>query len=207
MSVKQKLLEWLGVKTIDANLVCLDAFSSSQLGSKIWLADRLEQCLDKIDPPVAGYKIWIYGGWYGITNLVLRIRERVPIEFVRSIDRDPDCEYIADRINKLWEWQGWQFKAQTGDVNTVAFPRDNPHIIINTSVEHMGTGPWWDTIPEGTIVVLQGSDLPHDDHVAVVRDLEQFKQLFPMTEVLYEGTMTFNYPTGDMSRFMLIGKR
>jgi hypothetical protein len=205
--MKKKLLKWLGIEVTNDNLVNLDAFSSSQVGSKIWLCDRLEQTLASIEPPVAGYKIWIYGGWYGITNLFLRVRERVPIEFVRSIDRDPSCEYIADKINKFWEWQGWQFKAQTGDVNTVSFTRDNPHIVINTSVEHMGPGPWYDMIPAGTIVVLQASDLPHDDHTAVVRDLEEFKTLFPMTETLYEGKMTFNYPTGDMSRFMLIGKR
>lgn len=200
--MKKKLLKWLGIEVVD-----LDAFSSSQTGSKIWLVDRLEGVLKDITPPVGGYKIWIYGGWYGLTNFILRVRGFIPVEFVRSIDRDPSCESIADRINKFWEWQGWQFKAQTGDVNGVAFLRDNPHIVINTSVEHMGKGVWWDSIPKGTIVALQGSDLPHKDHVEPISSVEQLKALFPMTEVLYEGKIEFNYPDSSMSRIMVIGIR
>jgi hypothetical protein len=198
--MKKKLLKWLGIEVVD-----LDAFSSGQVGSKIWLADRLEGALRDITAPVSGYKIWIYGGWYGLANFIIRVRGQIPIEFVRSIDQDPDCEPVADRINKFWEWQGWQFKAQTGNANTVQFIRDNPHIVINTSIEHMEQHTWFNNIPDGTICVLQVCDLPHKDHVAVIKDLDEFKRQFPLKEVLYEGKMTFNYPTGDMSRLMIIG--
>ena len=98
--MKKKLLKWLGIEVVD-----LDAFSSSQTGSKIWLVDRLEGALRDITAPVAGYKIWIYGGWYGLTNFILRVRGNIPVEFVRSIDRDPTCEPIADRINSYRDWE------------------------------------------------------------------------------------------------------
>jgi len=210
--MKKKLRKFLGAllfgsaspTTHDVNL---DAFSSSQIGSKIWLADRLEEVLAQLTAPVGGYKIWIYGGWYGITNFIIRVRARIPVEFVRSIDQDPTCEPIADKINKFWEWQGWQFKAQTGDANGVLYVRDNPHIVINSSIEHMEQHTWFNNIPENTICVLQVCDLPHEDHVAVIRDLDEFKRQFPLKEVLYEGKMTFNYPTGDMSRLMIIGPK
>ncbi len=210
--MKKKLRKFLGAllfgsaspTTHDVNL---DAFSSSQIGSKVWLADRLEEVLAQLTAPVGGYKIWIYGGWYGITNFIIRVRARIPVEFVRSIDKDPTCEPIADKINKFWEWQGWQFKAQTGDANGVLYVRDNPHIVINSSIEHMEQHTWFNNIPEDTICVLQVCDLPHEAHVAVIRDLDEFKRQFPLKEVLYEGKMTFNYPTGDMSRLMIIGPK
>lgn len=185
--------------------VDLDSFASSQIGSKLWLIERLEECLATIQAPTAGYKIWLYGGWYGVTNLLMRVRGVIPVELVRSIDRDPAVEPIADRINKFWEWQDWQFKAITGDVNEVNYSQDNPHIIINSSVEHMGPGPWFDRIPKGTIVVVQGSDLPHDDHVRRILTIDELRSACPMDRELYSGSITFNYPGLELKRFMIIG--
>jgi len=185
--------------------VDVDAFSSSQVGSKLWLTERLEECLADIQPPAAGYKVWIYGGWYGITNFIMRTRGVIPVEYVRCIDRDPTCEPIADRINKFWEWKDRQFKAITGDVNEVNYSQDNPHIVINSSVEHMGPGQWFDMIPKGTIVVVQGSDLPHPDHVRRILSVDELRSACPISKELYSGTITFNYPKLSFTRYMIIG--
>jgi hypothetical protein len=193
------------IKKLKGPYVDLDAFSSSQIASKAWLAERLESAIEQLEPPLGGFRVWVYGGWYGITNLMLRARGVVPIRYVRSIDQDPDCEQIADRINKFWEIQQWQFKAQTADVDHVTFQMDPPHMIINTSTEHMKSKQWFDNITAGTIVVLQGSDLPHDDHVAVYNSLEEFCDAFPVKTELYRGAIEFNYPTHSFRRWMVIG--
>lgn len=193
------------IKKLKGPYVDLDAFSSSQIASKAWLAERLESAIEKLPPPPMGFRIWIYGGWYGITNLILRVRGVIPIEYVRSIDVDPDCEIVADKINKFWEIQKWQFKAQTADVNAVTFKTDPPHIVINTSTEHMESTQWFNNITANTIVVLQGSDLPHDDHVAVYSSLEDFCSAFPLKVELYRGAIEFNYPTHSFRRWMVIG--
>lgn len=193
------------VKKLRGPYVDLDAFSSSQIASKAWLAERLESALEQLEPPAAGFRVWIYGGWYGVTNLMLRIRGVIPIEFVRSLDRDPECEIVADKINKFWEIQQWQFKAQTADVNAVTFQMDPPHIIINSSTEHMESKQWFHNILPNTIVAIQGSDLPHDDHVAVYNSLEEFCKAFPVKTELYRGAIEFNYPTHSFRRWMLIG--
>jgi hypothetical protein len=193
------------IRKLKGPYVDLDAFSSSQIASKAWLAERLESALEPIEPPAGGFRVWIYGGWYGITNLVLRVRGVLPIAYVRSIDVDPDCETVADKINKFWEIQQWAFKALTADVNRVAFELDPPHMIINTSTEHMTSRAWFDNIVSGTIVALQGSDLPHDDHVAVYDNLEAFAAAFPLSNELYRGAIEFNYPTHSFRRWMVIG--
>jgi hypothetical protein len=41
----------------------------------------------------------------------------------------------------------------------------------------------------------------------VIDNLDEFKRQFPLKEVLYEGKLTFNYPTGEMSRLMIIGPK
>jgi hypothetical protein len=199
----KQLRDWFNKPRVD-----LTAFSSSQVASKIWLVEHLEECLATFQMPEKGYRIWILGGWYGITNFILRCRANVPVEYVRSVDRDPSCESIADRINKLWEWQGWQFKAQTANANNLAYDvAEPPHIVINTSVEHMECLDWYHRIPGNTICCFQGSDLPHDQHVNVVQGIQQLKDLLPLREVWYEGECQFNYPDSSFKRSMIIGMK
>lgn len=186
--------------------VNLDAFSSSQWASKQWLIERLEECLEgRYSPPEQGYRIWILGGWYGITNLILRTRAVIPVDHVRSIDIDPECQPIADRVNKLWEWQDWQFKAHTADVNKLSYESETPHIVINTSVEHIESDQWFKNIPRGMIVCLQATDQQHDDHVRAYKDSSQLLDTFPMSECLYEGSVTFSYPNQTFKRHLIIG--
>lgn len=186
--------------------VNLDAFSSSQVASKIWLVERLEDVLEKqYAPPELGYRIWILAGWYGLTNLILRTRAVIPVQFVRSLDMDPECQVVADRVNKFWEWQGWQFKAQTCDVNKLDYSVDTPHIVINTSVEHIESDQWFHNIPKGMIVVLQANNMTHDDHVRSYADSADLLKTFPLAECHYEGSIEFSYPNQTFKRHMIIG--
>jgi hypothetical protein len=176
-----------------------DAFSSGQIGSKLWLCEQLEDCFADIDT------VWIYGGWYGVTAFLLRSRNNLPIKQIRSMDVDPACEPIADMINENWVYQDWQFKAVTQDCNTIV-PAD-VDLIINTSTEHFDNLDWWDNIPMGTMVALQGADMIHDDHVYEFNNLNQFANTFPLTTTLYRGSKKFQYPTWNFTRFMIIGEK
>ena len=180
-----------------------DSFSSSQIQSKIWLVEELEKC--QLD--AKKQRIWILAGWYGLTNFIIRTRGRIPILEVRSFDSDPECEPIADKINNLWEWQQWQFKAHTADVNELEYKWPFPDIVINTSVEHMESDRWWDLIPAGTLVALQACDLDHDEHTADFKNLQDLVDKYPMTFELFTGTKVFDYGSKRMSRFMLIGRK
>jgi hypothetical protein len=201
----KQLLNWF--KGLSAPKVNLDAFASGQVGSKLWMISELETCLNSFkDTPKKGYRIWILAGWYGVTNLLLRARSIIPVDHVYSIDLDPTCQTIADKVNKFWEWQAWQFKAHTADANGLVYTKDNcPHIVINSSVEHFESRVWFDRIPKGTLVVLQACDLAHDTHVSEYKSKDDLLNAYQLSEVLYDGTMVFAYPNGDMQRFMVIG--
>ena len=133
-----------------------DAFSSGQISSKIWLCEELEKT--KWSSELTA----IYGGWYGVTAFLLLSRDKFKVKKIRSYDVDPSCEPMADLINENWVWQDWKFKAQSDDCNYIKPTAD---LIINTSTEHFDTKQWFENIPFGTRVVLQGNNMKHDDHI------------------------------------------
>jgi hypothetical protein len=174
-----------------------DAFSSGQISSKIWLCEELEQLFESAD------NIWIYGGWYGVTAFLLNSRGNMRIGQIRSYDVDPACEAVADMINENWVIDNWKFKAYTQDCNLLDC--NVPDLVINTSTEHFESSNWWNNIPQGTVVALQGNNMIHDDHHVHSTSLKEFLAQFPVTEQLYAGQKEFVYPDWRFTRFMLIG--
>lgn len=175
-----------------------DAFSSGQIGSKIWLCEELEKT------KWTSNETWIYAGWYGITGFLLLSREKFKVHKIRSFDIDPSCQPIADKINEFYVWQEWKFKAETADCDKMIPTAD---LIINTSTEHFETKQWFDNIPYGTKVILQGNNMEHDDHVIYSETLKDFINHYPISKIKYSGQMDFNYPSWSFSRFMIIGEK
>lgn len=176
-----------------------DAFSSGQIGSKIWLCEELEQ---------TGWNsnfAYIYGGWYGITAFLLLSRGKFKVNKIRSLDIDPSCEAVADMLNENWVYQEWKFKALTQDCNN--FQGQYGDLIINTSTEHFDNKDWFDKIPSGTRVVLQGNNMPHDDHIVHSHSLEDFVNEYPLADYVFQGQKEFFYPDWSFTRYMVIGTK
>lgn len=176
-----------------------DAFSNGQMDSKLWLCRELEN-LDW-DSKLTR----IYAGWYGITGFLLLSREKFMVDRIESYDVDPACETVADMINENWVIKEWKFKAYTRDCNTVL--SGDPDLIINTSTEHFDSMNWFNNIPKGTRVILQGNDMPHDDHVVHSATLDDFIDHYPLTSIDYYGSLDFVYPDSQFTRYMIIGTK
>jgi len=176
-----------------------DAFSSGQIGSKLWLCEELEKLNWNSE------LTYIYGGWYGITAFLLLSRGNFQVNRIQSFDADPSCEAVADMINENWVWQDWKFKAFTQDCDKCV--KGNPDLIINTSTEHFETMDWFNNISAGTRVILQGNNMLHEDHTVHSANLEEFKKLYPLTVYNFEGAKTFDYPDWSFTRFMIIGEK
>jgi len=97
---------------------------------------------------------------------------------------------------------GYYDPKQAGVWNTFGNRKiGNVNLVINTSCEHMDNR-WFNNLPDGTLVVLQTNDyFDNPQHVNCVRDLEQAKYRYPMSELLYDGYLV----TELYTRFMLIG--
>lgn len=174
-----------------------DAFSSGQIGSKLWLCEELENLNWR------SIVTHVYGGWIGVLPFLLLSRGKFVVDRIESYDIDPTCQLVADAINENWVWQNWKFKARTADCNTLI--SRHADLIINTSTEHFESLLWFNNIASGTRVILQGNNMKHADHVVYTETLEDFKKEYNLSEIVYEGTKEFNYPTWNFTRFMIIG--
>jgi len=174
-----------------------DAFSNGQIDSKLWLCRELESL-----GWISDYT-HIYGGWYGILAFLLLSREKFCVGRIESFDIDPACESIADMINENWVIKEWRFKAFTLDCSKGV--RGNPDLIINTSSEHFNSMEWFDNIRSGTRVIIQGNNMPHDEHIVNTKTLEDFLTLYPLSQIVYKGSLDFTYPNWKFTRFMIIG--
>jgi hypothetical protein len=83
---------------------------------------------------------------------------------------------------------------------------DEPDLIINTATEHFPSMDWWNNIPSGKRVILQGNNLVHEgEEVTISTSLDNFKQRFPLSGYEYTGEIEFNYNTWSFTRYMVIG--
>jgi len=193
----------------------MDSFSTGQLQSKEWAVEVMKD-VRQIENLEYGI-IFNLCGWYGILPAMLWVKD-VPFTAIRSFDIDEKCKKIADRINRTILQDAWRFQAVTKDIFELSFRGDEYELysyakdqwfkvyetadtIINTSCEH--TQPlWFDNVPSGKVVVLQSNDfLEGDGHINCVSNLGEFKDMYPLTKIWYDRTMSFQ----KYKRFMLVG--
>jgi hypothetical protein len=192
-----------------------DCFSIGQLKSKQWLVEILKdvRVVWKLDFGT----IYVLCGWYGILSAMLFLE--FEIDRIRSFDIDERCEKIADQVNKTYSSDGWRFKAITQNIININFEKhswqcwsnkhermsklitDIPNTIINTSCEHMSP-EWFDNVPSGKLVALQSNDsFTEEGHINAVTNLDEFKDMFPLSTIYYDGLIKFEQYT----RYMLVG--
>jgi hypothetical protein len=80
-------------------------------------------------------------------------------------------------------------------------------LVINTSTEHFQSRAWWNNIPRGTRVVLQGNTMPHDDHFTHSHSVTDFVSDYDFTSIDFMGSKDFVYPDWSFTRFMVIGTK
>ena len=199
----------------EQNYDIIDAFSKGQLNSKKWLIEQLEL----LDYELGN--VWVLCGWIGsLPYLMSNGYSQLKYASVRSFDIDKNCAPLAELLNKKDVINSWRFKSSTLDVNsmrytnykfataksdgTIQYIHESADTIINTSCDHMMSNTWWERIPSGALVVLQNNDfIQIGEHVNTVSSLDEFKQKYPMTDLLYQGELDCDVYT----RYMLIGRK
>ncbi len=176
-----------------------DAFSAGQIESKIWAVEELEKVAH-----TDLLRISILGGWYGLFHFIIKVRNNIKVDWCRSYDIDTSACSTANVINNAWECKEWSFRAYPKDANILAYT-DGTNCVINTSTEHFTSNQWYKNIPGNMLVVLQGNDLDIEDHVNKPDSLNHFKEMHPLSNILFEGTKTFVFENGSFTRYMIIG--
>lgn len=176
----------------------LESFWKGQVGSKIWLIENLKKYVEY----PRGYRVAIYGGWNGVLANLL-FNSGIGMDFITSLDIDPDCEEVASTINKVHEMRG-TFRAVTADM--CEYTVEDADIAINTSCEHITQEQyekWLSNQPKGTLIILQSNNYKDlKEHVNCKDKLEEFENSCGLN-IVWSGTLKL--PKYD--RYMIIGNK
>jgi hypothetical protein len=195
-----------------------NAFSRSQIRSKIWLITELAKIR------TSWQDVAVFAGWFG--QLTMIFRQQLTYRSMRIIELDTAACRASDYVFNLANLTEHKIKAVNADINTLTlhkngyeWPVENfkestsyrekflPTLIINTSAEHM-TEEWFHQLRfkqlEGDpIVAVQSNNLfDIDEHVNCVHSVDHMKKKFPMREVLFAGELQLK----GYKRVMLIGR-
>jgi hypothetical protein len=195
-----------------------DAFSRSQIKSKIWLLEELAKIDTHYDNVV------VMAGWFG--QLKSMYDEKMSSTKFRIVELDKQACNSSDYIFNLSNLENYKVKAVNADINNLTLHKNGyewdvenfkentrysekflPNLIINTSAEHM-TEEWYNQIrfkelASDPIVAIQSNnlfDIP--EHINCVHSVDHMKKKFPMREILFEGELQLK----GYKRVMLIGR-
>lgn len=176
----------------------IDSFSHGQVKSKLWLCEQLE-------PYVNNSTVMILGSWVNVLGFMMLTRKPNSYRHIRGIDSDNNAVELADKVNSYWFIEGI-LRNTVDNANTV--DKQGYDIVINCSSEHMTSTEWFDSIPEGTLVCIQSSNITDTNDPWFVTNpsstFESFMEKYPLT-VKFAGTLPIRYNDWGYDRYMVIG--
>lgn len=195
----EHLHHWMcAIRESEDPIRTMDAFWRGQIQSKEWLIQEFNRVRNHI---TTWPTVDIHGGWVGVLASML-FQSGSYIHKIRSIDIDPTCEPIANRMNQL-ELEAGKFLAVTADMCAI---RSDADVVINTSCEHITQDQydiWLSGMPHNTMFILQSNNYDIPEHVRTAKNLEDFKQQCGLDNILYAGELELPL----YKRFMIIGKK
>ena len=179
----------------------LDAFWDGQVHSKIWLSEVLNEHYDSNLPS----NIYIFGGWLGVLANILFQNSKFYVDTIYNIDLDPWCKPNSEKLNQTYV-NMQRYYADTADMKEYQYS-DTADIVINTSTEHVTQETydhWYDNIPQGSLVVVQGNDFfSCDEHVRCSINLDDFIKMNRVTDPIFAGQLE----TTMYNRFMCVFRK
>lgn len=179
----------------------LDAFWDGQVHSKIWLSEVLNEHYDSNLPS----NIYIFGGWLGVLANILFQNSKFYVDTIYNIDLDPWCKPNSEKLNQTYV-NMQRYYAETADMKEYQYS-DTADIVINTSTEHVTQETydhWYDNIPQGSLVVVQGNDFfSCDEHVRCSINLDDFIKMNRVTDPIFAGQLE----TTMYNRFMCVFRK
>jgi hypothetical protein len=170
--------------------------------SKLWLAHKLGQILKKqgIDTvPVA----YVLGSWYSNMSTILR-KTNTPIDQIIDVEKNQSWLKQGQDIQKAMDISG--VTPMAADANRVDYRRlGKPGLVINASTNDIADQGWFDHIPAGTIVALQGRDAVSKGAEHSYDSPDSLLEIYPLETVLYKGSKALKDPETEYTRHMVIG--
>lgn len=186
-----------------------ESFYHGLVVSKIWLCEELEKITDQLEYNKPHVKI--LGSWHNLMAFMMLVRRPKGYSWLNCYDMDESAITVADQICNTWiEIEEPHVTNHVADVLKLDFSSDpTDTVYINCSVDQFDNESWYSTIPNGSIVCMQTTDLVDDsqnwDIVQKTKDLNEFTDRYKMSNVIYQGVKKIPYRSGHYNRLMVIG--
>jgi hypothetical protein len=173
------------------------SFTPDLVFSKLWVMRELA----KITPDVS--TMYILGSWYGNLALLITRYPMLQVDHVINVETNP--EFLKGSQDLLNQAGAGNVEYMQKDANTLDYRQlGRDGVVVNTSLNDMKGTDWFENIPSGTLVVMQARDQVENEQFASPEDIEQ---KFPLSQVLYSGSLDLEDPETEYTRFMVIGKK
>jgi hypothetical protein len=173
----------------------LGSFTQDLTKSKVWLLTELA----KIAPQLS--TMYVLGSWYGNLALYNTLQPTVGVDRIINVETDSDM--LAQSQRMLDRVGADNVEYMNKDANELDYRQvGRGGVVVNTSLTDMPGTKWFERIPQGTMVVLQARDQDPGEQYYSVNDITD---RFPLSRVLYQGTMKLEDPETPYNRFMVIG--
>ena len=164
---------------------------------KLWLLTELKRLgLDSYDT------IYVLGSWYGSMGPYL-LDKHLSFDTAYLIDIDPkNTEYVQRLVKKLGIND--RIIPVTQDCNQTDY-KGSRILVINTSCNDIENIGWFDHIPDGAVVALEGRDNQPDNPTNVTQDLNSFHSEYPLGKTHVLSKIKLKGYDDNYNRFLKIG--
>lgn len=172
------------------------SLSKDLLLSKTWLLSILSQISKDYSV------VYILGSWYGQLSLML-ISDHFKTKKIVNVDIDRKALASGQKMARAIRVDD-KIVLMNRDANSLDFRQlDKEGLVINTSCNDIDNNGWFENIPKGTLVVLQGrNNAPSTNQY---NSLEEFSSEYPLSKVLYQDQLELKDPETKYQRYMIIG--
>ena len=171
------------------------SFTRDLTTSKLWLLTELA----KIAPQLS--TMYVLGSWYGNLALYNTLQPTVGVD--RIINVETDSEMLAQSRRMLDRVSADNVEYMLKDANELDYRQvGRGGVVVNTSLTDMPGNKWFERIPAGIMVAMQARDHDPGEQYHSVQDITD---RFPLSEILYQGTMQLRDPETEYTRYMIIG--
>lgn len=171
------------------------SFTHDLIKSKVWLLHELARIAPQVDT------IYVLGSWYGNLGVLLALDPVIKYKKLINVETNQKFLQASERIqDRLGIGNTEYMLADANDLDYRQLGGDG--VVINTSLTDMPGRAWFEHIPAGTVVALQARDQDPGVEYHSVKDIQR---KYPLSQILYHGSMRLQDPETEYTRYMTIG--
>jgi hypothetical protein len=165
--------------------------------SKIWLLLELEHIQRDFTA------MYVLGSWYGNLALYIHLQPEIRADKIVLVEKNKQFLQTSRRI--LDRVGANNIEYMLANANRLDYRQlDDQGVVVNTSLTDMPGRAWFLNIPSGTLVAMQARDQDPGEQFNSTQDIVD---CFPLSKVLYHGSMRLRDPETEYTRYMVIGRK